>query len=440
MTRTVLYPGPRAGLRWREGRFWRIEAGGDGSVTEHDHRGRSRVVAGPGEIARVVLVPGDRTGRRATDPFLPVGDVFALFGDADRLLRAVRVESIGLGYRREMAPAALTRDRSGIDDIALTLGLALEPATDREIAVVRRGRRHVTDGPLSDRLRRRRALHVVLLVVLCTSWGLWLAADQPGATTPWQAATMLVTVAALLTLSLPDASAALTFARRPPVPAPPTATVVPSVAALTDPAAKPWAATAVLHISPDDVVLDEHGTEIWLPGPARGGVVTCLITMDAVHFVDRRSTKLLSLPVQMWTLGHGDHHALSAACDAAGIEVVTANEYDDLPVAVSAAYVSDSTSPAFAQGIYVWTLPSISDYGSAAVVTPIFAGIFGLIVTLNGLLGVLPGDVDGGSTALDVVALVGGLVTLGAVTVLMYVRYAMNRALGRGEGRLGGQQ
>jgi hypothetical protein len=436
MTRTVLYPGPRAGLRWREGRFWRIEARPDGSVTEHDHRGRSRTVAKPGEIARVVLVPAARTGRRATN-LLPIGDVFALFGDADRLLRAVSVESIGLGYRREFAPEMLIRDRSGIADIALALGLALEPATDTEIAAVRGRRRHITDGPLSDRLRRLRALHVVLLPLLCAAWALSLAADQPGPTTPWKAATLLVATASALALSLTEATAAITFARRPPIPAPSNATVVPSVAALTDPTAKAWAKTGVLYISPDDVVLDEHGTEMWLPGPSRGGVVTCLITTDALHFVDRRSTRLLSLPVQMWTLGHDDHHALSAACEKAGIEVVTSNDYGDLPERVLALYIDESASPMLEQGIYAWTLPSISDHGSPLIVTPIFTGLIGMLIAAEGLLGVLPADDPAKSTALEVVALLGGLVTIGAFSVFVYVRHTMNRALGRGEGRLG---
>jgi hypothetical protein len=438
MTRTTLYPGPRAGTRWREGRYWRITAATDGSVTEHDHRRRERVVARPGEIARVVLVPGDRTGRRLTN-LLPVGDVFALFGDGDRLLRAVAVESIALGYRREMAPEALARDRSGIADIALTLGLALEPATDREIAVVRRRRRHVTDGPLSDRQRRLRAAHLALIVVLCTAWGLSFAADRPGPASPWETITLLIAVTSAVVLAVPDAWGTLTFARRPPLPTPAAAFIVPSVAGLTDPAAKAWARTGVLQIGADDVVLDEHATETWLPGPARGGVVACVVSMDAVHFVDRRSTKLLSLPARMWVLGHEDHPTLTAACAEAGIEMIGTTEYDDLPAAVASVYTSASATFLNEEGTYAYTLPSLSDQGSAAIVTPVFSGLFGLLLFVQGLLGVLPGDDSGRSTAVDLVTLVGGAVAVGATAVSVIVRRSMNRAMRHGRGRLGGE-
>jgi hypothetical protein len=89
------------------------------------------------------------------------------------------------------------------------------------------------------------------------------------------------------------------------------------------------------------------------------------------------------------------------------------------------------------QGIYAWTLPSISDHGSPLIVTPIFTGLIGMLIAAEGLLGVLPADDPAKSTALEVVALVGGLITVGAFTVFVYIRQAMNRALGRGEGRLG---
>lgn len=283
----------------------------------HDPDGSSRVLAEAGQVDRVVLVRGPDLGRRLGGPDRS-GDAVAFLGDHDVLL-TVPVKAIHLGI--ETADPDVMRASSGAADLALSIGRTLESATPEDITRVNAARSAFTRGPTMDALRRRRLIHVGLVLWLVIAFALAIIADDDN-----RAQARLAGIALLLPIVLYTIDAwrlgAQFLGQRPP--APDGRVVVPNVL----PADRwNWLRESQLQIGPDDVVHTEHVRETWLPGPRKGGVVTCAISPDAIWFLDRHRVTLSVVPAERWIVPGGSAEELELACAGAGIQV----EFRDLP-------------------------------------------------------------------------------------------------------------
>ena len=410
MTRAVLHPGVRSGLRHPEARHWRISSRGDGAVVVTGVDGTEDVVARPGEVTRAVLVPAADVARRTANRFAPrpfsrTSDVMALLGD-ERVLVAVLVHAVHQGRLfGGGADFRLHRATSGIADFALTLGVPLEPATEADVALVNASRGVITEGPLSDRIVRQRRLHALLtvwvivgLIVLATN------AEEHHGDPGWMSVLTLFTAVPAMWLSVTSFLGSRRFVAQPRLPHSPTRTEVPNVA---DASLPTWILEAQLQIGADDVVLKEYAFEFWVPGPAHGGVVTCVIGWDAILFLDRHRVELLSVPAAMWV--GPDDDALRQACNEAGINVEHRPDAT-LPPSVAAEY--DPAIHRSGQAM-LYSLP-LGDWGSPMLVTGIVTGIVGAVLIFAGLglpfrYGFEPTDVL--TTVVGVIVLVLSLAT-----------------------------
>jgi hypothetical protein len=308
VTRLSLRPGPRAGLEIADARSWRIDATSGGGVVVRGPRTDDRVVATPGQVARVVVLRGPQVPKKLAH-FAGFDEVLALLSD-DAALLVVPLHLLAHG---NVADASELRRVSGVDDFAQALGLTLEPATDAEAALVAAADGAVLAGPARASLRpvTIRQWALLAVAVLAAVGTLVLSGDS---------ALVAGAVAALATLVLAVdqwryRARFLTLVQPP---AGGTRTTVPNQLGPEHPQG---VREARLQIGPDDVVHVVRGTETWVAGPRLGGVVRCSIGTDVIRFVDRRGAELLVLGTASWAAQ--DDSALTDACRGAGIEVVS---------------------------------------------------------------------------------------------------------------------
>lgn len=311
MTRSVLQASTHGGPPVRDTRAWRIVAMAGGAVVAHDPDGGSRVVAEAGQVDRVVLVRGADLARRLGGPGKSA-DVVSILADHEVLL-TVPVKVIHLGV--ETADPDMMRATSGAADFAQSIGHTLEPATGEDITRVNAARGAFTRGPTIDALRRRRLAHVGLLIWIAIAFVLVILADDESRAQAHLAALALLVPAVLFTIDAWRLGAQF-LGQRPPS----------SDARMLVPNVLPadrwcWLREAQLQIGPDDIVHTEHVRETWLPGPRRGGVVTCAISPDAIWFLDRHRVTLSVVAAERWIGPGRSAEALELACAGAGIQV-----------------------------------------------------------------------------------------------------------------------
>ncbi|KAA1378298.1 hypothetical protein [Aeromicrobium fastidiosum] len=311
MTRSVLQAATHGGLLVADTRGWRLLAGSGGSVVEHRPDGSTRTVAEAGQVDRVVLVRGADLARRLGGGRAR-GDAISLLTD-DAVALTVPLTSVHLGI--ETFDTDLMRATSGAADFALAIGRTLEIATPDEIARVNAARGAFTRGPSSDGMRRVRILHVGLLLLAAVGFVLSVAADDDHRRQVQLATIVLIAPLAVVAASLLRLSGTFVGQRPPP---PDGRAVVPNVL----PADRwLWLRESQLQIGADDVVHTEHARETWLPGPRRGGVVTCVIAPGAIWFLDRHGVTLGVVMAERWITPGGSAEALELACAGAGIAV-----------------------------------------------------------------------------------------------------------------------
>ncbi|MBD8605301.1 hypothetical protein IFT73_00420 [Aeromicrobium sp. CFBP 8757] len=315
MTRSSLRPGPRAGLEIAEAREWRIEVTSGGGVTMTSPGEPDTLIASPGQVARAVVLRGAQVPDAGVHP-RGFEESLALLSD-DAALLVVPLHLLAHGDVRD---AAELRRVAGADDFAQSLGLALEPATDAEAALASRSAVTVDRGPVRSGLRRAASRHVALLVL--SALGAIAAMALGGDIGPYIG---LAASAVVLFVAFEQWRYRATFLQLVAGP--------PAAAGRTDVAN--GSTGELLQIGADDVVHVGAGTETWLAGPRRGGVVTCSVSGGSLRLVDRRGTDLLVLGATGWSSA-GDRDTLQRACRAVGI---------DLDVARGAVEGGDAAEP-----------------------------------------------------------------------------------------------
>ena len=409
MTRTTLYGATHAGPLVDDARQWRVRAGSDGSLVVHEPGGTERVVASPGQVARVVLVPAAQLGRRLLglgSRKLASSDVVSFLGD-DTVLLTIPLSQIRLGSM-EGDPRAT----SGASDVALTLGLALEPATDEEVRLVNSAPGALTRGTRTDALRTRLRWHLAAFVWLVAGY---VAVIVLGRDTENESVVVIVlamTPAAVF-LGIEAWRRSSTFFAQTPTP-PDARVVVPNVAG---PDRWRWLRESQLQIGRDDIVHVRHVQETWLPGPVRGGVVRCAVSDDAIWFFDRHDVFLSVLPAELWVPAGEEPHAIRDACTQAGI-TFTRHEGLDLPPFVAADLAPEVYASTQA---LTYTIRSHFERGAlflgAGWLTTFFA-LLGLIFGLGSLSLYDP------STPVAIALAVSGVLNLAVLgfMVAMYIR------------------
>lgn len=300
MTRSSLRPGPRAGLEIAEARQWRIEVRSGGGVVMTAPGEPETIVASPGDVARAVVLRGAQVPATAAGP-AGFEESLALLSD-DAALLVVPLHLLAHGDVRD---AAELRRVSGADDIAQSLGLALEPATDADAALAARSALLVDRGPVRSSLRRAATLQVALLVVAAAAAVAAMAVG--GGAGPYIGLVAAVVVLFLSVEQLRYRTAFLALVDSTP----------PGGGRVEVPHR---ASAGHLQIGPDDIVHAAGGTETWVAGPRHGGVVRCDVVGGTLRFVDRHDAELLVLDASDWA-SDDDHAALEQACGQAGIEM-----------------------------------------------------------------------------------------------------------------------
>lgn len=405
MTRSVLHASTHGGPPVLDTRAWRITAMAGGAVVVHDPDGSSRVVAEAGQIDRVVLVRGADLSRRTGGPG-DSSDAIAILGDHEVLL-TVPVTAIHLGI--ETADPDIMRATSGAADFALSIGRTLESATPDEIARVNAAHKAFTRGPTMDGLRRRRVWHIVLLVWLVIAYVLSIIADDENRTQAHLAGLVLLAPVVLYTIDAWRLGAQFLNQRSP---APDGRVVVPNV--LPDDRWN-WLRESQLQIGPDDVVHTEHVRETWLPGPRKGGVVTCAISPDAIWFLDRHRVTLGVVPAERWIAPGGSAEALELACAGAGIQVEFRN-LPDIPPTLEA----DLAPEVYASPQALLYLLPLQERG---VMIPAGAWIVGLAGGVYGAASIALQIADG----IDAIDGLFGVVGLGAAAALAVLELRYRR-------------
>ncbi|MGJ9421827.1 hypothetical protein [Aeromicrobium sp. CF3.5] len=341
MTRTTLYAATRGGPLVDDVRHWRVEVTPDGSLVLHEPGGAPRVVASPGQVARVVVVPSSQVGRRLlgaplfNKPGQPWLDVLAFLGD-DNVLLSMPFDLIDLG-----PSYLLDKHRtSGAADVALSLGLTLEPATESEISRVNAAPGVHTRGTTKDALLARRRVHLAAFawLIACFAAMIVIGSDRDDERVT---AVGIAMIPALMLLTVAAWRRSAAFVNQRPS-APDGRTVVPNVAG---PDRWRWLREHQLQIGSHDIVVIKHVIESWLPGPARGGVVRCTVSEDTIWFHDRHDVALSAVPAELWVTPGTAPTALQTACDDAGI-AFTQRQVEDIPPFLAsdldpAVYASD---------------------------------------------------------------------------------------------------
>jgi hypothetical protein len=294
------------------------------------------------------------------------------------------------------------RATSGAADVALTLGLALEPATSEDTRRVNSAPGALTRGTTTDSFVRIRRWHLstfALLVVMFVSLFVFSGTD-------FELAVVITTAALppLYFLAVEVWRRTSLFVDQAPA-APGDRTVVPNVAG---PERWTWLRESQLQIDAFDIVHTRHAYETWVPGPARGGVVRCAVSDDAIWFFDRHGTFLTVVPAELWVPRGNAPRALERACTEAGI-AFTVHEGLDLPPFQVAAL--DPVVYASNQALR-YSISQHLDRGAIFWGAGMFVAMFSLFTTGIGLASAFAlGDL---STPYRVVALVTAVVALPA--------------------------
>lgn len=285
----VIWPWYRIGLRIPEARHARMFVDEAGVVRCTDVEGRDRVLAEAGAVTRVCHIPAGRIRVRRFR-------CSALFGLVAFWAESRPVAVLNLSELLLPASSSDTQKDlavSGVDAVAERLGLVVEPATEAEIRRARWWR----DRHLLPELSRP-PYKWWLLVANCLGWILAFlvlpSSEFAGAGSVYAVLASVVLLVPVLyrtrcvgrllsLLNLPPPAEGRTEFR-------------------VDPASRSIGlfADARLQIGSDAVVVKVGTKEHRVPGPARGGVVSCVSNGFALTFRDRRDRVLLAVNQQLF--------------------------------------------------------------------------------------------------------------------------------------------
>jgi hypothetical protein len=102
---------------------------------------------------------------------------------------------------------------------------------------------------------------------------------------------------------------------------------------------------ATLQVGRDDVVLTDRGREMWLPGPAKGGVSRVILEPQIIRLVDRAGYVYLYLETPLWAPTAESRQQLhDELCDA-GLDVLLSPVSPDQRPGQVAALLSAPVAP-----------------------------------------------------------------------------------------------
>jgi hypothetical protein len=78
---------------------------------------------------------------------------------------------------------------------------------------------------------------------------------------------------------------------------------------------------AELRLGREDVVVTDRGRELWLPGPAKGGIAQAVVESTVVRFLDTGGREYLRLENELWAPTAEGRDRLSGSLRAAGLDV-----------------------------------------------------------------------------------------------------------------------
>jgi hypothetical protein len=289
----------------------RVRVTDDGAVALTDASGPERQLLPPGEIARALVVDHEAAlrlvpRRQSTGELLILVDRSGVPRLTLRLL--------------DWAPPAYSldaewREVTGAPAFAAALGLPLEPAEARDLQTLG-GVREVLLRPLPPLPWPGRwgpavcSLAVAFWLLSGFAPGTWLLA--------------LLTFLSILVIApvIVAGSRARAQARAVgPIPGRHTRSVI---------RPRPQGrvvrglAEATVEIGTDEVVLTERGREVWLPGPARGGVQRAVVTPETVQLTDAAGNDYGTLASELWAPTDEAREELVRELEAAGLDVLVA--------------------------------------------------------------------------------------------------------------------
>lgn len=367
-------------------RGMRVRVGAGGSVVVVQPDGVERVLAGPGEVQRMVLV--DYAQRRLVPGGGYTGPVLVLLGSGGPLLALRQLDW-------QPPSASQPRDAlevSGFRALAAALGLPLEPPEG--------------DDVLPDRVVRR----VLLRPVPPRPWpGLWTAplgvlglllgflsmvGGEEAAGAAFVMATLVVVGPIVVSGSL-----ARRQARR---------------ATATGPTAGEWSGVVVrprpeqrvprglaevaLQIGPEELVITDRGREVRLPGPQGGGVTQVSIDPEVVRLTDAEGRSYAHLDTELWAPTRERQVQLRDELRAAGLAVTL----DPLPGSGRYATVGSLPSAPMPPSQFL----SDAERGDALLGTTWLTGLAAGQALLGALLSLVWDPVVGGLLVMATGALV----------------------------------
>lgn len=212
----------------------------------------------------------------------------------------------------DMAPwggsALDRRTSSGADALAHALGLSVESVSDHELPDATSARDVLVEPQSDRRPTQRAAIRVALTATLLALGSVVFAGGLLGPVLSLAAFGVMAWLLLLL-VRLRQRFSGL-VEPSPPGPRP----------VYRPPGRAIGALGSHLQIGPREVVAVAGGREIWLPGPAAGGVTRCVLGPQ-IGLYDRHDVLVLSLPVDHLAPGASDRERLAEACRGAGIEV-----------------------------------------------------------------------------------------------------------------------
>lgn len=305
MTRHMFVPGPRLPEMFDEAREWRVLAE-NGVLTEFLPGGRTRTLAQPGEVARVVILDGTTIPRRlvvhrAVRIRAEVDDVLVVLGQDDQVLFA---SPVWLWTAQNMPGGKTAHAAIGVEEFARALGAQITAPTAEDVRRVRR--RDLSWGPARQVSQRLGLLRMAIYALSAALFLYWtLNVDDAGPTSEhWlNALTLLPCVAGwgfLLWMHVRE----MRSWRRPR-----TTSGRPDQAVAGE-----WGWTVQFGLDRRELCVSDGAAEHWLAGPTDGGPDN--LAFRKTHLLLRRGkTLVLVLP------GYFDRDQVLTSARLGGLDI-----------------------------------------------------------------------------------------------------------------------
>lgn len=288
-------------------RSMRLRVTDTGAVALTDVSGQERQLLAPGAVARALLVGYDDAerflpGRAGSDELLV-------------LLDGTGTPLLALGLLDWAPPAYSTgaewREVTGAPAFVAALGLPLEPAEARDLEALE-GVSEVLLRPLPEPPWPGR--HGVLLSSVALALALVGGADPNS----WFIAVFTALSILVVAPVVVAGSRARAEARAPgPTPGRDARTVI---RPRPEGRVVRGLAEATLEIGTDEVVLTDRGREVWLPGPARGGVARAVVAPETVQLTDLAGNDYGTLAAELWAPTDQAREDLARDLSVAGLD------------------------------------------------------------------------------------------------------------------------